>query len=345
MAQGMSTVFMILVFLLFGSAPGSGADLDGTEAYELASPWLSDDTAAVVSIARGDVGAPLIEDLLGPLMMADDGAAEVGTLTGLRTDIHGLFETHEVIPGGIDAVVVGAGENGGTAVVFGDIEVPEAVPTVDVGAGSVYEVPLDGLPVPAQIGGMLGTLYAMPIVDPRPGLLIATNLEDLEGFATTGAQHASTGERFPEISSLLHDTGDAWLVAAAVLDDGDFDVPEQQPVPHTLALSLERGVRLSMSGDEHTLETIIGYMQMALTAFRSEAREKYERDDLPPVEQLASIYSYHSAEALVDQFEPQAGDGQLHYEFQAKKGIPWYSYVLSTAISGLGLLSELGDAF
>ncbi len=345
MVQGISTVLMILVFLLFGSAPGTGGDLDGAEAYELASPWLSDDTAAVVSIARGDVGAPLIEDVLGPLMMADDGAAGLGTLSALRTDIHALFEDHQVVPGSVDALVIGASEQGGSAVVFGDIEVPQAVPTVDVGGQSVYQVPLDGLPLPPQVGGMLGTLYAMPIVDPRPGLLIATNPEELEGVGTTGAQHASTGERFPEISSLLQDTGDAWLVAAAMLDQVDFDVPEQEPVPDSVALSIERGVRLSMSGDDSTLEGITGYMEMAVTGFRGAAREQYERDDLPLMQQLASIYSYHYAEALAEQLEPRSADGQLHYQFEAKEGIPWYSYVLSTAISGAGFVAELVDGF
>lgn len=289
------------------------------EVFEAASAWLPAGSA----LAAGGVDpTSWYFDDQHLLPTADPGGepGDPGTLEGLQRDLERLFRAHLGFdPGRTEAWFIGGGLDGGTAVLFGDFDEPEGFEEIEINDRKGYQLPLDTTNF--DQGELFEWTYLLPIDEPRPGLVLAGSIEQLERLdaETNGdeSQQSSlaTGPYGDTYATLFEDVGHAsWAVASPIGEIASiFGVHDS--IPHAAAFSFGDVLRLTFIGDDADLSSLQLMVDHQIEEMRTKIEENYRRQDPELVDEYTAVYGYHSFESIARQLDtPKVTDGRLHYE-------------------------------
>lgn len=320
--------------------------METIEAFEDASEWLMVEST-VVAVGVDPDSWHILGDIVLPT--ADPGAdpGTPGTLKGLQDDLEELFvDSFGFDPGDTDAWVAGGSMRGGTLVLFGDFDEPQGVEDFKIGD-------LEGFKIEIGTGQFdeLDTMdwaYAVPIDEPRQGIVIAADTEELErlerarGTEEPG-QNLAVGERSSTYEGLFADLDASTFSVASTLSDvtGFSPDDDQPPPPNAAAFGYSsQALRVVLTGDDERLDDIDERVDEKIDDFREHMEESYEGDeDDDFLDRYFSIYGYHVFESIAGQLEPEFDDDRMRFEV-AIDDFRWGSGLMMASI----VFGELWDS-
>lgn len=333
----------LLVALLQFSAPTLYADLDPDEPdaaqyFEYASPWLDEDVEAALATTTA-WHTEEAEELITPLLIPHDEPSAPGSFEGLRDDVNTLLQEaagFDITV--IEGLVVAGSEERITAVAMGDIPTPEQFTEVDVAGNSAYKVEIPDVPHMLLAELAPDNLYAFPVDEPHPGLVLTTDLDELERIVSArdiGDDVSLAATDDGRALGELFGTTQSAPLAAAIIPDVD---PAATAAPADVdagVVSLGQGIKLTLvDEDPVVLDEISRTVDQGVSMARATAEEEYRRDDFFGLSgQLSAIYFYHTIEGLLAQVEPERTETSLTYEVRLDDDVSWHS-----AVTTMGLL-------
>lgn len=299
---------------------------DTAEAFDDAAEWLPADTDAVVVSSGASVWEVLGHALL-PTTRPDAESGALGTIEGLRADLDDVLRRHFAFDFGQSySLVVGVDAETSqlSVVLFGDYQRPPDKEAIEIADYDAYEIEAEGLL--QELFGPRTTetsLYAMPIDEPRRGLVLSIAPEALE--ATVGAR----GDEGMSLDSdgvdntfarLFDDARGSNFAVAVTTEHVQHMLQELAmagiPIPSAAIVTFGDDLSATFEGEPADLERIIAIVGDYLERLRGQTEQRYEAREGSYLEQLEAIYLHHAMDAIAGQMEPELGEDTLHYEVQ-----------------------------
>lgn len=318
------------------------------DAYDDAAQWLPADSL-MVGVQADEILWDLLGDLALPMADPDAEPGEVGTLEGLQRDAAELSRQHFGFDiWQVDATVVSIHDQGGLAVMLGDVGQPADVPTVEVAGNTVYVVDLSGyLEDDLMSPGVddledLGVdfdeaseVYLLPIDEPRSGLVATLDVDEMESIIEAGDEDTLAGadigttfeERFEQTAGAEFAGVVAIEEAAHRLEEAEEieeieEIEEEFGLPEWLTFSFGDALNLSATGQREVLAKIEDATTDIVDEVDEWADDLESEVDESPAGEMALAYVRHVVESISAQSEPNwRADNRLEYEVKLSGGL------------------------
>ena len=318
---------------------------DVVDAYRAAAGWIPQESSLVIS-GTSPASWYFLDEVALPTANPDAEPGAPGTLEGLESDIETLFVDHIGFdPTIAEAVVIGTSLNDVTAVLFGEFGDVQGQSEVKVNGRRAYEFSL----YEGEFNDIdeFQHIYAMPIDDPRPGLVITMGIEKLERLESArqdddGGMTLASGQRGELFDRLIADASGSRLAVASPIGEWSALVENelQFPLPQAFVLNYgDHQAGLTLEGDDKELAVIEGRVEQWLAELQETMQDHYDERDGELVEELTAIYGYHGLESMIGQLQPEHGDGRIRYEM-ALTDMNWGAF----SVMSMFIFASLFDA-
>ena len=325
------TTIALLALLAIATACSSGPDevadeqastpppqLDAAQAFEASAQWLPSDSDVVISLSGPSMWEALGYGLL-PTTNPHAEPGTLGTIEGLRTDLGAVLDQYFGFDFGKSHSLVAAMDIDGnlvSLVLLGEFDDPTTATPVELGPKTAYELDIN-----AALGQEMtpaNKLYALPIDEPRRGLVLSVGPEELASL-TDGAGLDAVSDQ-STFARLFDDAYGSTLAVAITAEHmqhmaADF-AAMGMPVPSAAMVSYGDDLRATIEGESVALERIATMAMDYLEHFRTETADRYHAEEYSYLERLEVIYLYHSITALSDQLLPELEGNSLRYEVE-----------------------------
>ena len=319
------SIFGLLLVILQIAAPGAVAGADdprAEEIFEVAAQWMPEEATMVVATTI-DWRFDDLRQVVVPWLNPDAEPGSLGSIEGLSTDLKSVIKEHVGVDiTAIDAAAVSFDDDFLSAVLIGDIELPEDLTEVEVNDKRAYEL-VETSPV-----GPMGTelvpeiYYGFPVQDPKPMLVVTTDLDGLARIdaARDAEEDASlaTSESGRALSALFEEAAGASMIAATTSEGA---ASEEETLAADIGieaavLRIADGVGVTIIDDDpETLDTIAAQVEQGMSMMRGELEYTVQHEDFFDLtERMGVLYAYHNLEALVAQLEPRRDETSISYE-------------------------------
>lgn len=289
------------------------------EAFEDAAGWLPREATAVFTLT--DPTDHRLGRHMLPVAESSLDADRPGSAEALQADLEELFVDHLGFDlTRTDAAVAALQIGSATVVLLGDYDTPEGLPEIELEDRTAYRLDADE----EQFDDIEGThqLYLMPVDQPRPGLVVAMSVDQLERLAEArraddGGHTLASGARAELFHELFEEAEGSWFAVVSALGDLDpFVDNEETPMPRAALLNHGDVTGLTLRGEDEELDEIQRDIDARIAEFRDRMEESYEEREGDLLEEFSAVYGYHGFESIAGQLEPETGDGRLRYELE-----------------------------
>lgn len=287
---------------------------DVVEMYGDAARWLPADSIAVAA-GGGQTIFEALGDRLLPTALPEATAGELGTVRGLRDDIElVLRDEFDFAWTRTDTVAVGVTLDGGGAVLFGEFDEPQRTADAEIADYPVWNldsaVPDGELPV--DVG-----LYATLVDEPRPALVLGTDLFRLEQVVDDSSGSLAMSETGEDFEAMFDEVRGAYTAVAVEAGDLTALAGDDIPAPDAAVVGYRPDeLRATLRGSHDELEQIEAMAAEFLSEARDEIEREYEESAPGTGERLTLVYARHLAAALDGQLHPELDDRHLRYQLE-----------------------------